>query len=92
MIGAECQGGRQITISSSGRKGQTHTSVIGIFTRQLQAHKAGRKEKMETEGLGWDGLHKEKRIGVTRCRDGLLSYEPGRMNGTGVVSIFITFF
>lgn len=46
---------------------------------------------METEGLGWDGLHKEKRIGVTRCRDGLLSYEPGRMNGTGVVSIFITF-
>lgn len=45
---------------------------------------------METEELGWDGLHKEKRIASTRCRDGLLSYEPGRTNETCVVSIFIT--
>lgn len=45
---------------------------------------------METEELGWDGLHKEKRIALTRCRDGLLSYEPRRTNETCVVSRFIT--
>lgn len=45
---------------------------------------------METEELGWDGLHKEKCIGLTRCRDGLLSYEPGRTKETCVVSIFMT--